>query len=495
MQSIARKVLVVLLCVNLLVLGLVAFGSMSVQTSGENERYENKKEAIVQQLKVILQDPVFSYDFPLIKNTIDAYMPDPVIAQVKVTDHRDKAMAETKLKQDIELDGQALWHDIKGDDGELIGKVKIAFSRSGVESRLASQWYEKLISMVISMIALSILLILLINKVVVKPLTNVSEVLADIARGGGDLTQRIPVRTNDEIGTLARNFNNFIEKIQTIITDVAQGANGLGDLSSSISSVCHKTSVNTHEQKEQTEHSLSYLKQLSEATGEIAQNAELTASSSTETFDLAAQSRTDVETNLSHVQQLVDELENNAKVASDLKAASENIGGVLDVIKGIAEQTNLLALNAAIEAARAGETGRGFAVVADEVRSLASKTRQSTEEIESIIASLQSKADDSYQASYRSKELVSETIESTNKTVGAFETISDKVRSINDMIIQIASATEEQSLLTKEVSQGMEHLLEGATKLTNETNELESTTGSMIEVEKHLSEQIKQFKY
>ncbi|MCU4674275.1 methyl-accepting chemotaxis protein [Catenovulum sp. 2E275] len=468
---------------------------MSVQTSSENERYENNKDAIVKQLKVILQDPVFSYDFPLIKSIIDAYMPDPIIAQVKVTDHRDKDMAETKLKQDIELDGNALWYDINGADGELIGKVKVAFSRSGVESRLASQWYEKIISMLVSLAALSVLLILLINKVVVKPLTNVSDVLADIARGGGDLTQRIPVKTNDEIGTLAKNFNHFIEKIQTIITDVAQGANGLGDLSTSISSVCHKTTVNTHEQKEQTEHSLSYLKQLSEATGEIAQNAELTASSTTETFDLAAQSRTDVETNLSHVQQLVDELENNARVASDLKTASENIGGVLDVIKGIAEQTNLLALNAAIEAARAGETGRGFAVVADEVRSLASKTRQSTEEIETIIASLQSKADDSYQASYRSKELVSETIASTKKTVDAFSSISDKMSSINDMIIQIASATEEQSLLTKEVSQGMEHLLDGATRLTGETKDLENNTQAMIEVERHLSDQIKQFKY
>ncbi|WAJ69721.1 methyl-accepting chemotaxis protein [Catenovulum adriaticum] len=495
MQSIARKVLVVLLCVNLAVLGLVAFGTMSMQTSSENERYENNKEAIVKQLKVILQDPVFSYDFPLIKNIIDAYMPDPIIAQVEVTDHRDKAMAETKMKQDVALDGTAQWYEISGADGSMIGKVKIAFSRSGVENRLASQWYEKLISMAVSLLALSVLLILLINKVVVRPLTNVSQVLADIARGGGDLTQRIPVKTNDEIGTLAQNFNHFIEKIQTIIADVAQGANGLSDLSSSISSVCHKTTVNTHEQKEQTEHSLSYLKQLSEATGEIAQNAELTASSTTETFDLAAQSRTDVQTNLTHVQQLVDELENNAKVASDLKTASENIGGVLDVIKGIAEQTNLLALNAAIEAARAGETGRGFAVVADEVRSLASKTRQSTEEIESIIVSLQSKADDSYQASYRSKELVSETIESTETTVGAFAAISDKLSNINDMIIQIASATEEQSVLTKEVSQGMEHLLDGATKLTNETKGLEHNTQAMIDVEHNLSEQIKQFKY
>ncbi|EWH08205.1 methyl-accepting chemotaxis sensory transducer [Catenovulum agarivorans DS-2] len=495
MQSIAKKVLVALLLVNLVVLSTVAFWTMSIQTSDENERYDNTKADVVKQLQVILQDPVFSYDFPLIQSIIDAYMPDPIIAQVKVTDHRDKDMAETKLKQDIELDGQAKWYDIKSGDGELIGKVKIAFSRSSVDDRLSSQWNQKWFSMIISMIVLSVLLVFLIKKVVIEPLTQVSDVLRDIAAGGGDLTQRIPVKTNDEIGTLATNFNSFIQKIQEIITDVAQGASGLGGLSSAISDVCHKTTMNTHEQKEQTEHSLNYLKQLSEATGEIAQNAELTASSTTEAFDMAAQSRTDVETNLEHVQQLVDELENNAKVASELKSASENIGGVLDVIKGIAEQTNLLALNAAIEAARAGETGRGFAVVADEVRSLASKTRQSTEEIESIIASLQSKADDSYKASHRSKDLVSETIESTQKTVDSFGSISDKMSGINDMIIQIASATEEQSLLTKEVSQGIEHLLDGATRLAQETKELEHSTQSMIEVEQQLSLQIKQFKY
>ncbi|MER2491031.1 methyl-accepting chemotaxis protein [Catenovulum sediminis] len=495
MQSIAKKVLVVLLIVNFVVLGIAAFWTMTIQTSDENDRYDANKAEVVKQLQVILQDPVFSYDFPLIQSIIDAYMPDPIIAQVKVTDHRDKDMAETKLKQEVELDGQARWYEINSNDGELIGKVKIAFSRSAVDERLSSQWNQKWTSMFISMIVLSILLLILIRKVVVEPLTQVSNVLRDIAAGGGDLTQRIPVKTNDEIGTLANNFNSFIQKIQDIIADVAQGASGLGGLSSTISDVCHKTTMNTHEQKEQTEHSLNYLKQLSEATGEIAQNAELTASSTTEAFDMAAQSRSDVQTNLEHVQQLVDELENNAKVASELKSASENIGGVLDVIKGIAEQTNLLALNAAIEAARAGETGRGFAVVADEVRSLASKTRQSTEEIESIIASLQSRADDSYKASYRSKELVSETIESTEKTVQSFKAISDKMSGINDMIIQIASATEEQSLLTKEVSQGIEHLLDGATQLASETNELEHSTRAMIEVEQQLSEQIKQFKY
>ncbi|KMT65099.1 hypothetical protein XM47_11380 [Catenovulum maritimum] len=468
---------------------------MQLESSDEIARYEASKSSIIEQLQVILQDPIFSYDYPLIQNIINAYVPEPIIAQIKITDHRDKPMGETKLKQDIELEGQPIWHEVKDGEGNLLGKIRISFSRSSIDARLTTQATQKWISVLISLVALSIILIFLITKLVVTPLNNVNQVLADIARGGGDLTQRIPATTTDEIGSLAKNFNNFIEKIQSIIKDVAGGAAGLSGLSGSISSVCHKTTMNTHEQKEQTEQSLNFLKQLSDATGEIAKNTELTASSTTEAFDLAAESRNSVEANLSHVQQLNDELENNARVASELKTASENIGGVLDVIKGIAEQTNLLALNAAIEAARAGETGRGFAVVADEVRSLASKTRQSTEEIETIIDSLQSKADDSFKASHKSKELVTEAIESTHKTVDSFTTISNQMSGINDMIIQIASATEEQSLLTREVSQGMEHLLDGATRLAAETNELEHNTESMIEVEQQLSQQIKQFKY
>lgn len=495
MQSIAKKVLLALVSVNFIVLSAVAFWSMSVQTDNELERYQKNKQEIINQLKIILQDPVFSYDFPLIQNAIDAYFPNVSIAHIKVTDHRDKPMAETKTKDDIELDGEAQWYEVHSADDEMIGKIKIAFSRAAVDQRLDSQWIEKWTSMGVSMVVLSILLLILIQRVVVKPLTQVNDMLRDIAAGGGDLTQRIPVKTNDEIGTLATNFNQFIKKIQDIIADVAEGASGLGGISSSISDVGHKATLNMREQQDQTEHSLTYLKQLSEATGEIAQNAELTAATSTEAFEMAGHSQTDVETNLEHVQQLVDELESNAKVASELKSASENIGGVLDVIKGIAEQTNLLALNAAIEAARAGESGRGFAVVADEVRSLASKTRQSTEEIESIIASLQLKADDSYKASHRSTELVQETISSTEKTVRSFEQISEKVNGINDMIIQIASATEEQSLLTKEVSQGIEHLVDGAKQLTEETNELEGSTRTMMEVEQKLSQQIRQFKY
>ncbi|WP_111978529.1 methyl-accepting chemotaxis protein [Algibacillus agarilyticus] len=491
-NSIANKILISLVATILAVLGAISIVSYITSASAENEQYEQTQRSLDKQLLVILQDPVFSYDFKLIKSIIDAYTPLPEISSLEVKDHRGKQLAQTSDNGDEDFTKVV---ELKGEDGAKIGSITVGYSRAAIDDRLTDNLIEKVITLIVSLILLSSILVVMIRKIVVQPVEQVSSILSDIAAGGGDLTQRVPVISDDEVGKLAKSFNSFIHTVQEIVSDVAQGASNLAELSGRVSHVCHTTSTSTRHQKEQTEQSLIYLKQLGEATAEIAQNAELTAATSQSAFETAGQSKVGVESSLGLVRSLVTELDNTAEVATELRTESDNIGSVLDVIKGIAEQTNLLALNAAIEAARAGESGRGFAVVADEVRALAHKTRQSTEEIESIISSLQGKAEESFEATHKSKGLVNETIHSVEKTSGSFIEISEQMSQINDMIIQVASASEEQANLTREVTQTMEGLCEDALQLANESEDMEQSSDAMVQVERQLSEKISQFKF
>jgi methyl-accepting chemotaxis protein len=492
-QSIAKRIAVSLVITIVVVLGLISVVSYFMTASAENKNYKHNIKTLETQLSVILEEPVFAYDKELINKIIKSYLPLKEISSIKVTDHRDIEFGKVVNPENQEETNRTI--KLTDTDGNHTGNIIVGFSKDAVRSQLAVLVSEKLITLVISSLLLAMILVILIRSIVVKPVQVVTNVLSDIAAGGGDLTQRIPVVSKDEVGLLATNFNNFIQTVQDIVSDVAQGTSKLTNVSAQVSNVSHMTVEGTIEQKEQTEQSLIYLQQMSSATSEIAQNAEITAATGQETAATAEKSTEDVAFNLNQVQSLVNVLDNNAQVATELRTESENIGSVLDVIKGIAEQTNLLALNAAIEAARAGESGRGFAVVADEVRALAHKTRQSTDEIESIISSLQSKAEESFDASHKSKGLVAETIVSVEKTSEAFNEISGKMNQINDMIIQVASATEEQALITTDVTRTMEGLCSAAQKLTQESLQMETSSEEMIKVEQQLIEKISQFKY
>ncbi len=335
----------------------------------------------------------------------------------------------------------------------------------------------------------------MVRRLVTIPLTEVNNVLRDIAEGGGDLTSRIPVKSQDEIGQLAGNFNSFIETVQEIITDVASASGKLEEVSEQVRIIKDKTITSTETQSMLTDTSVENMRQLDIATKEIAANTESTVSITNKAVSVSTNSRGSIDNNISNISSLVENLEQTAREVSSLKQASDNIGSVLDVIKGIAEQTNLLALNAAIEAARAGESGRGFAVVADEVRALASKTHDSTTEIESIIEELQTQAEASYQSTQASKGKVSDTITSAQETSHALDQITDEMNAINDMIHLIASATEEQANVTQTVNSDMDQLNSSASQLTQDSRQLEQATENLLAVGEQMISQIRRFKY
>ncbi|MDN4503968.1 methyl-accepting chemotaxis protein [Alteromonadaceae bacterium BrNp21-10] len=493
MQSIMKKVLLALIGSTSVILLLSFTISYLMQSNNEHNSWDAEKKVFSEQIQVILQEPVFAYDQPLVEGIINALVKNESITEISVMDQRKKSIAQAKsshLETQQKLTLPLVWSD-----GSEIGSVIVGFSQAAVNDRLNAALMEKLIQLLLVLAVLSGILVLILRHWIIVPLQNLSHVLGDIAQGGGDLTQRIPILTDDEIGGLAKNFNDFIETVQSIVRALANANEELIAVSTRVDKISDTTNQDSQDQNVQTKIALEHLTQLQTATDEIAQNAEQTAVNTRNVQEVSLSSNKLMQNNLQLVQSLVGELDITAEVVTELRSQTQEINSVLEVIKGIADQTNLLALNAAIEAARAGESGRGFSVVADEVRALASKTHDSTIEIESIITSLQQRAHASFDATHRSKDIANDTIKSTQSASDALDDIRHKIDEINSMNMQIASGSEEQSLVTKEVSAGMKLIDSGADRLAKEAEMLHNATVELTQVQAKLVDQIHRFNY
>ena len=301
----------------------------------------------------------------------------------------------------------------------------------------------------------SLLLINLLCSYLLRPLGVVSTGLQVIADGQGDLTRRIAVQSSDEVGGLAGHFNQFVASLHGLIGGVRQHAQSVDAESQK---VLQRSAAATQELgRLQQEITLvaTAVTEMSSATQEIARNAEQTAEAIRQSSDSTAQGLTLVQTSKESINSLAREVDDATRVIGELDHHSQAIAKVLDSIQSIAEQTNLLALNAAIEAARAGEHGRGFSVVADEVRTLSQRTQASTREINETIGTLQQMTRQAVQRMDSSMAIAERSVADVERAASALEEIAQSAGVISEMSLQIATAAEEQTSVTEEITRNV----------------------------------------
>jgi methyl-accepting chemotaxis protein len=347
----------------------------------------------------------------------------------------------------------------------------------------------------LTMVTLLSLLLFLIGRSILKRIKAINELMRDIASGDGDLTVRMNAKGSDELAQLAHSFDSFISQLHVHIKDLAQVMNVLSDSSCSSEQAATKSMSNAEQQKAESESVATAVNELVMTSNEITANIESAAQNAERMKHEANNALSITHSTRDEISALSISIEKSQSQIERLEAQSREIHNVVSTIQGIAEQTNLLALNAAIEAARAGESGRGFAVVADEVRQLSQMTNTSTHQIESTVTALTNGVNEAVTMMSNSLTQAQGTNAHTKNVVTAIESISAQISEMFDMNTQIATASEEQSMVSAEIDRNITQIAH----LAGDTYEVVSGSVRCSEqvsgVSHKLANIVSQFKY
>lgn len=375
----------------------------------------------------------------------------------------------------------------------VVQEVK-QFAEESKERAIDQVTNSQTIIIVIALVAIAaaVLISFLVIGSIRKPLNQVVEVIGNVA--DGDLTRSINVERQDELGSLGDSVNNLVAKLRQILGSIASSSEQLAASAEQTENIAREGHQSINSQREQTELVATAMAEMTATVNEVANSANSTLQ---EVQGANAETQTGqeiVRQNIATINSLASEIESASGVIYKLNEYSDNIGSVLDVIRGIADQTNLLALNAAIEAARAGEQGRGFAVVADEVRTLASKTQESTSEIQGMIERLQNGTKDAVTVMEKSQDEARISVDQTAKAGKALESITRAVGVINDMSTHIASSAEEQSAVTNEMHENITTISSLADQTAQGSNESLDASQQLAKLAAELKQMVSQFK-
>lgn len=327
-----------------------------------------------------------------------------------------------------------------------------------------------------------------------QPLQVLSTALQELSQGEGDLTQRINIKRMDEIGELGKYVDQFLAQLQEMLKGVVENSQTLSDHASEANSISLQAAERIENQQNDVNQIATAIHEMSATAAEVASHAELTANASQASSTACEEGQHVIQQNREAILSLANQVSGASSVIGELESNTQSINQILSTIQEIAEQTNLLALNAAIEAARAGEQGRGFAVVADEVRILSQRTHGSTEEIRTMIETLQSNTRAAVESMESSTKLADTSVNYAQEAQDSLSRITSAISEINDMALQIASAAEEQRAVSEDISRNTQGIKDASDALASQASQSSSSASNMHEATNAMRNQISRFK-
>ncbi|MEW9798996.1 methyl-accepting chemotaxis protein [Alteromonas sp. CYL-A6] len=484
---------------SLLSLLTVSYEYVKTQTLVRSDTIGNEVQLVVDKVSGLLSDMMAAADGQdstgmlgdindMVSNALNAITASNGVVQL----HKDRLANRNAAEAALNASDK----NITEATAELERLLSLADAKAAeideqVKSKVTSSTVFVVIVVVIS-VAIAGFIGFVTVRAITRPLYRVNELL-NIA-SSGDLTHSLDDSAQDEFGQLARNCNKLIGNLKELIAGINARADQLAAASEETSTVTTQATHSIQNQKSQIAQVATATTEMHSTSQLVMQNAEDTLSQIRHADKEAENVRSISLENKRTIETLARDVEDAAEVINKLHQDSASIGGILDVIRGVADQTNLLALNAAIEAARAGEQGRGFAVVADEVRTLASRTQESTQEINAMIAVLQEGAERAVAVMNQGKEQTALCVEQTDKATKALDIISDAVHKAHDVSSQIEQSAREQNTVSQEISEKLETIVGIAEETTSSAQQTSESSNEVARLADELQQSIRQFK-